>query len=88
MASAGCSPLGEGESGRDSDEPSAWKEAWQLVVASQDRGLQLVLPGWPPGCYFPVTSTARSRVIMLAEAWEYSACSVANTVARMGEWTS
>ena len=29
------------------------KEAWQLLGATQDGGLQLVLPGWPPGCCFP-----------------------------------
>ena len=32
-------------------------------------GLQFVLPGWPPGCCFPVVYRARSQVIMLVEAW-------------------
>lgn len=33
-----------------------WKEAWKLVVVTQDGGLQLVLPGWLPGCCFPAAS--------------------------------
>ena len=62
-----------------------WKEAWQLVVITQDRGLQLVLPGWPLGCCFPMASQARSQVIMPVEAWADSECSGnANTVAMNG----
>lgn len=52
-----------------------WKKAWQLVVAAEDRGLQLVLPGYPPGCCFPVASQARSGEIVPVEAWAGSWCS-------------
>lgn len=48
-------------------EPSA-SEVWWLVVATQDGGPALTLPGWPPGCFL-VASRARSQVIMLLEAW-------------------
>ena len=66
-----------------------WKEAWQLVVITQDRGLQLVLPGWPLGCCFPMASRARSQVIMLVEAWADSECSGDSyTMAINGRWTS
>lgn len=62
-----------------------WKEAWQLVVVTQDRGLQLVLPGWPLGCCFPTASRARSQVIVLVEAWADSECSGdSSTVAMNG----
>ena len=48
-------------------------------------GLQFVLPGWPPGCCFPVVYRARSQVIMLVEAWADSECSGnSNTVAMNG----
>ena len=60
-----------------------WKEAWKLVVVTQDGGLQLVLPGWLPGCCFPAASWARSQVIVPVEAWadsEYSGDS--STLAR------
>lgn len=40
-----------------SDESLApWKEAWKLAVVTQDRGCELVLPGWLPGCCFPAAS--------------------------------
>ena len=40
-----------------------------MVVITQDRGLQLVLPGWPLSCCFPMASQARSEAIMQVEAW-------------------
>ena len=46
-----------------------WKEAWKLVVVTQDGGLQFILPGWPPGCCFPMAYRARSQVVVLVEAW-------------------
>lgn len=64
-------------------EPSA-SEVWWLVVATQDGGPALTLPGWPPGCFL-VASRARSQVIMLLEAWGDSECSGdSNTVAMNG----
>ena len=39
------------------------------MVATQDGGLELVWPGWPPGCCFPTASRARSQVIVPVEAW-------------------
>ena len=62
-----------------------WKEAWQLVAATQDGGLELVLPGWLPGCCFPTASRTRSQVIVLVEVWGDSECSGdSNTVAMNG----
>ena len=43
----------------------SWKEAWHLVVVTQDGGLHFILPGWPPGCCFPMACRARSQVMML-----------------------
>lgn len=63
-----------------------WKKAWQLVVAAEDRGLQLVLSGYPPGCCFPVASQARSGEIVPVEAWAGSWCSGdSSTMAMNGE---
>lgn len=68
---------------------ASWKEAWQLVMVTQDGGLQFVLPGWPAGCCFPMAYRARSQVIMLVEAWADSECSGDSyTVAINGRWTS
>lgn len=59
-----------------------WKEAWQLVVITQDRGLQLVLP---LSCCFPMASQARSEAVMLVEAWADSECpGNSNTVVMNG----
>ena len=74
---AACVVLGRGREGRVQGggrkralmSLAPWKGAWQLVVVTQDGGLQLVLPGWPLGCCFPTASRARSQVIVLVEAW-------------------
>ena len=88
-----CLVLGRGGEGRVQGRGrkralmslAPWKEAWQLVVVTQDGGLQLVLPGWPLGCCFPTASRARSHVIVLVEAWADSECSGdSSTVAMNG----
>ena len=85
-ASVGCSLLSQGgEGGGALMSLAPWEEARQPVVATQDGGLELVWPGWPPGCCFPTASRARSQVIMPVEAGAGSECSGdSNTVAVNG----
>ena len=69
-ASLDCSLLGLGErrgrevqhSGEEqgSDEPSTLEGSLEAGGGHSGQGLQLVLPGWLPGCCFPAASRARS----------------------------
>lgn len=58
------------------------------LVATQDWGPVLALPGWPPGCFL-MASGAKSQVVMLLEAWGDSKHSGdSSTVAMNGRVTS